>query len=275
MVSKPPLSHPYVPQTRRGLGLTLLTRIKNPSSLARELYLSPDAAPHTFLSGKAAEDLCQDSSQIIDPGYYFTKKRWVEHRRGLGLPETPLPPGHEGNDEEIPNVIDPAGNTVGAVALDVRGCIASVTSTGGKTNKLVGRIGDTPCMGSGFWAEEWEPRCSWPRKALGRVIPGLRKRTRAIGVSGTGNGDYFIRLATGSTIGHRMKYLGKSLRSASQFAVEELRRDGGEGGVIALDNQGNASLILNCPGMYRGIIRKDGTPKTAIFAEEELTPTSV
>ena len=156
MLSKPPHSHPEIPASRRGLGLTLLTHVRNPSKLARALYLSPDAAPHTMLSGDAAEAVGAELGvRMVEPGYYFTAKRWKEHRRGLGLPEEPLPyPDNGTDDTSLPLDQLPTG-TVGAVALDVRGCIAAVTSTGGRTNKLVGRIGDTPSMAAGFWAEEW------------------------------------------------------------------------------------------------------------------------
>lgn len=193
MLSKPPASHPDIPHTRRGLGLTLLTRSQNPSHLARALYLSPELAPHTFLSGSTPETIGGSlGEQFVDPSYFFTEHRWREHRRGLGLPEEPLPP-NTGHTEPGPGTIPPLDQlptgTVGAVALDIRGCIAAVTSTGGRTNKLAGRVGDTPSMGSGFWAEEWKPYGWVPRvwaKLRGRHIP------HAVGVSGTGDGDVSV-----------------------------------------------------------------------------------
>jgi len=190
MVSKPPASHPDIPSSRRGLGLTLLTRAKNPSHLVRALYLEPSLAPHTFLSGATAEQLGESLGEtLVDPSYFFTEHRWREHRRGLGLPEEPIPHhgGHEGAIiHGIPLDQFPTG-TVGAVALDCHGCIAALTSTGGKTNKLVGRIGDTPLMGAGFWAEEWA-RPSLLRRFLVRLT-GRNHNVNAIGVSGTGDGD--------------------------------------------------------------------------------------
>lgn len=273
MLSSPPASHPHIPSSRRGFGLTLLTHTRNPSKLARALYLAPIAAPHTMLSGPTAEELGQELGiELVDSSYFFTEARWKEHRRGLGLPEEPLPvPGdHSGKDEEDPFRVPldqlPTG-TVGAVALDVRGCIAAVTSTGGRTNKLVGRIGDTPSMGTGFWAEEWF--IEGPLRRMWRKVTGKGKKV-AVGVSGTGDGDYFIRLATASTIGRRMRYLNESVRKAAKHCVEELRQDGGIGGVIALDNKGNVAMPLNCSGMYRGVVREDGKPKTAIFDDDIL-----
>lgn len=189
MVSKPPFSHPEIPTNRRGLGLTLLTRAKNPSHLVRALYLAPSLAPHTFLSGATAERLGESLGEtLVDPSYFFTEHRWKEHRRGLGLPEEPVPHSVASINTVPTAPLDeyPTG-TVGAVALDIHGCIAALTSTGGRTNKLVGRIGDTPQMGSGFWAEEWTETNLIKR--LWRKVNGLNPSIRGVGVSGTGDGD--------------------------------------------------------------------------------------
>ena len=170
MLSKPPATRPDIPQSRRGLGLTLLTRTKNPSHLVQALYLSPTAVPHTFLSGKTAEDLGATMGvHLVDPSYFFTERRWREHREGLGLPAEPFPSELKNAQVANSDFTNAPKGTVGAVALDADGRIAVLTSTGGRTNKLVGRIGDTPLMGAGFWAEEWDQN--------------------AVGVSGTGDGD--------------------------------------------------------------------------------------
>ncbi|CCM00684.1 uncharacterized protein FIBRA_02723 [Fibroporia radiculosa] len=271
MCSVPPSTHPSIPPTRRGVGITLITHARNPSQLARALYLSPETAPHTMFSGTAAETLGEALGvQMVDESYFWTETRWREHRRGLGLPEEPLPPFEHSDDKsQIPqDLLDqlPTG-TVGAVALDVRGCIAACTSTGGRTNKLVGRVGDTPQMGAGFWAEEWKVN-GWVRRSW-RKVRGKDSKV-AVGVSGTGDGDYYIRLATASTIGRRMRYLHEPLDQAARYCIEELRRDGGIGGIIAVDRQGNIAMPLNCEGMYRGVVREDGVPKTAIFDDDQL-----
>ncbi|KAN0114089.1 asparaginase [Russula decolorans] len=268
-LSRPPASYPDIPPSRRALSLTLLTRTRNPSQLARALYLSPPSTRHAFLSGTPAEDL--GGLPLVHPSYFYTSARWREHRRGLGLPEDDAPEEGDGEnpeDGEDEMLLDmmPMG-TVGAVALDVRGCIAVCTSTGGQTNKLPGRVGDTPHNGAGFWAEEWQaPRGRW-RRWLPR---SWRSKVRAVGVSGTGDGDYFIRQNTAATLAHRMQYLNEPVNKAARLVVEALQRDEGVGGVIALDNQGNVSTPLNCPGMYRGLVREDGALKTAIFDDEEL-----
>ncbi|PPQ89546.1 hypothetical protein CVT25_012218 [Psilocybe cyanescens] len=271
MLSKPPSSHPEIPVNRRGLGLTLLTRAKNPSHLVRALYLSPSFAPHTFLSGATAESLGETLGEtLVDPSYFFTEHRWKEHRRGLGLPEEPVPHSESFFDTiPIPPLDQLPTGTVGAVALDIHGCIASLTSTGGKTNKLVGRIGDTPQMGSGFWAEEWTETGLIRR--LWRKINGRNSLTRGVGVSGTGDGDYFIRKSAAVTIAHRVRYLHESLDQATRHIIQDLLKDGGLGGIIALDTDGNVSMPLNCGGMYRGVIREDGIAKTAIFNDEEVS----
>jgi L-asparaginase / beta-aspartyl-peptidase len=185
-LSRPPASHPHIPCSRRAISLTLLTRTRNPSQLARALYLSPASTRHAFLSGAPAEDL--GGLPLVDPSYFYTSARWREHRRGMGLPEDE-PPGsgesEDGDGDEGLLDMMPMG-TVGAVALDVRGCIVACTSTGGRTNKLPGRVGDTPHNGAGFWAEEWPARRQWWQ----RWMPNQRwSKVRAVGVSGTGDGD--------------------------------------------------------------------------------------
>ena len=191
MLSKPPANDwAIIPPTRRGFGITLLKHVRNPSQLARALYLHPLQAPHTMLSGTTAEDIGQELGiELVDESYFWTENRWREHRRGLGLPEEPLPSHPGDNSSSVPDLpldLLPKG-TVGAVALDIRGGIATLTSTGGRTNKLVGRIGDTPSMGSGFWAEEWSPTGNWFRRRW-RALRGKSNAT-AVGVSGTGDGD--------------------------------------------------------------------------------------
>ncbi|KAJ3574644.1 hypothetical protein NP233_g1618 [Leucocoprinus birnbaumii] len=270
MLSKPPASHPHISATRRGVSATLLTKVKNPSQLVRALYLNPGHVEHPFVSGSAAEELGASlGAALVDPSYFYTERRWREHRRGLGLPEEPLPYPSDDTNEKLPPIDQLPKGTVGAVALDIRGCIAALTSTGGRTNKLVGRIGDTPHMGSGFWAEEWKPTSSTWFQALLDKIHG-RQRPSALGVSGTGDGDYFIRLATAVTIARRVQYKDETIEEAGKYAVEDLSVSGGEGGAIILDSEGNVSLPMNSPGMYRGVIREDGIPLTAIFSDEDV-----
>ncbi|KAF5554779.1 asparaginase precursor [Fusarium mexicanum] len=229
---------------KRGVGVMGLRHVKNPILLARAMLEHgeddleanprgvssgdlgvPSAQGHTQLYGKAAEQLAQQYGlELVDPSYFFTQRRWDEHIRALGKEKKGLGQATWSATEYLPQ------GTCGAVALDQDGVICAATSTGGLTNKLTGRIGDTPTIGSGFWAEEWtedgDPTGSstWGRlkKAMTESGPSLvlsdvlrgtladcfptpltytplelsGKRvsaTRSIGGSGTGNGDSFLR----------------------------------------------------------------------------------
>ncbi|KAG8903180.1 hypothetical protein FRB99_003629 [Tulasnella sp. 403] len=269
MLSKPPDSHPEIPASRRGMALALLTHIRNPSKAVQALHLEPSRAPHATLSGPAAESIAESLGvDMVDPSYYFTEARWREHRRKLGLPETPFPDGRSsGGSSPIPDLDELSQGTVGAVCLDARGCISTVTSTGGKTNKLVGRLGDTPTFAAGYWAEEWTPRGGWLRTRWQQLTG---RGHRAVGVSGTGDGDYFLRMASAYTVAARMKFKHESLEKASSRVVRELKANGGLGGLIAVDDRGHVAMPLNSSGMFRGQIREDGKPRVAIFRDEQL-----
>ncbi|KAF8305256.1 asparaginase [Clavulina sp. PMI_390] len=277
MLSKPPASHPSVPASRRAFSLALLTRTRNPIRAARELYLAHDLCPHVLISGNAAEELAEKKLgvEMVEQEYFWTRARWREHRVGLGLPVEPYPPGmpvDDDDDEDTGHPVDmnklPKG-TVGAVALDERGCIVAGTSTGGTTNKLPGRIGDTPQLSAGFFATEWRPH-SWVNRAW-RHIRGKHAK-RAVGISCTGHGDHFVRRGAAAEIAHRMRFLGESISKAASKVIAELAADSAdaEGGCIAVDDEGNVALPLNCAGMFRGVIREDGVPLVALFADEGL-----
>ncbi|KAG1746098.1 nucleophile aminohydrolase [Suillus lakei] len=243
-------SHPAMPSSRRGSSVTLITHTRNPSHLARALYLAPQLAPHPMLSGAAAEATGASLGvRQADPSYFWTEARWREHRRGLGLPEDPV----EYPRPEIPDDTNSETTDVASFSDD----------------KLVGRVGDTPVMGCGFWAEEWERDGGFVKRSWDRLRG--KSKYEGVGVSGTGDGDYYIRRAAASNIARRMQYLGESLDEATQNVIDDLFKEGGMGGVIALDRDGNVALPLNCSGMYRGVIRPDGVPLTAIFFDEQLT----
>jgi beta-aspartyl-peptidase (threonine type) len=132
--------------------------------------------------------------------------------------------------------------TVGAVALDAHGHVAAGTSTGGMTNKRYSRVGDSPIIGAGTYADE---RC---------------------GVSGTGWGEFYLRAVVASDICARVAYRGDTLAAAAEEVVNGVvPRLGGDGGAIALDVHGNIAMPFNTPGMYRGWIHPDGSRGTAIF----------
>jgi isoaspartyl peptidase/L-asparaginase-like protein (Ntn-hydrolase superfamily) len=135
--------------------------------------------------------------------------------------------------------------TVGAVARDTAGNLAAATSTGGMTGKLPGRVGDSPVIGAGTWADN--ATCA---------------------VSATGHGEFFIRHAAAHEIDARMRHGGQELVRAAESVVAELGRVGGSGGLIAVDAAGRVTLPFNCAGMYRGTIGPDGVARTAIYGED-------
>ncbi|KAK6337170.1 hypothetical protein TWF718_009953 [Orbilia javanica] len=293
----------------------LLKHVKNPVLFARELLLRDNPAvergrQHNCLSGEYAEKLAEKwGLELVDEKYFFTEKRWQQHlqdlQRGQGgeektfeelyvgvdVSEKELESGGKEEEEEEQLIwLDeylPQG-TVGCVVLDSNGLIAAATSTGGLTNKVPGRIGDTPTPGAGFWAEEWEvekpqstannisiiasclPFSSTPAKPT--------KSHRAVGLSGTGNGDYFLRLAACHNITSRCRFGGKSLKQAAREVCGrggEMERAGEgrnnfDGAVIGIDEEGEVVMEMNCGGCFRGTVDLEGRVLVAAYADEPL-----
>lgn len=177
MLSRPPATRPDIDSSRRGMAIMLITHLRNPCKAARALYLNPPQAPHSTLSGPTAEAIAESLGvDMVESSYYYTKKRWLEHRRGLGLPELPLPEPGGSSGSETPANLDlmPRG-TVGAVCLDQHGCIVAVTSTGGRTNKLPGRLGEWTTFTPGATSASLTPaRTSRRYTDLGRWLLGRR-----------------------------------------------------------------------------------------------------
>ncbi|MGZ5197010.1 MAG: isoaspartyl peptidase/L-asparaginase, partial [Kaistella sp.] len=137
--------------------------------------------------------------------------------------------------------IDQKFGTVGAVALDKNGNIAAGTSTGGMTNKKYGRIGDAPIIGAGTYANS------------------------QVGISATGWGEFFIRATAARTVAAKMEYLNKDIKSAAHEVISEIEKMGGDGGLIALDRDGNIAMPFNTAGMYRGAITENGEIEVEIY----------
>ncbi|MEJ7746268.1 MAG: isoaspartyl peptidase/L-asparaginase, partial [Luteimonas sp.] len=149
------------------------------------------------------------------------------------------------SSDDIPTVAGAYFGTVGAVALDAQGHVAAATSTGGMTNKKFGRVGDSPVIGAGTWADD---RC---------------------GVSGTGWGEHYIRNAVAHDICARVAYRGDTLAAAAdEVILKRVVATGGDGGAIALDREGNIAMPFNTSGMYRAWLKPDGSRGTAIFKDE-------
>jgi L-asparaginase / beta-aspartyl-peptidase len=206
---------------------------RNPVLAARAVM---EHSGHVILIGESALQFCRRQGLVFEePSYFYTDQRWSALQETLAIRES----GADDQDESRKH------GTVGAVACDKHGNLAAATSTGGMTAKSPGRVGDSPVIGAGTWADN-----------------------ETCAISATGHGEIFIRYAAAHEIASRMRYAGQSLEEASRAVViDMLGPAGGSGGVIAVDQAGNVSLPFNCSGMYRGVVRGDGRLLTAIYDE--------
>jgi beta-aspartyl-peptidase (threonine type) len=209
----------------------MVSNIKNPILAAKAVM---DDGRHVFLVGSGAERFA--ISQGVDTAsadYFYTKERfdaWEKTRKTRLEREFPLSPK----------------GTVGAVALDMNGNLAAGTSTGGMHFKRVGRLGDSPVIGAGTWADN-----------------------NTCAVSATGHGEYFIRNVVASDISARMKYLGESLEQAANAVIMgKLTTLDAGGGIIAIDRHGNIAMPFNTSGMFRGYVKAGQTPFVAVSREK-------
>jgi len=204
--------------------------VKNPVLLARTVMEQTD---HVLLSGTGAEKIARLHNLEFEPDeYFFSAQRYDQWKKVQGSSDTML----DHSDEK-------KFGTVGAVAIDENGNLAAATSTGGMTNKMFNRIGDTPLIGSGTYANN-----------------------RTCAVSCTGHGEFFIRQVAAYDVSCLMEYGKFSLDEACNETVNRKLRDmGGEGGLIAIDHHGNISLVFNSEGMYRGSVRQGEERRVAIY----------
>lgn len=219
-----------------------VTTIRNPITAA---YAVMTKSNHVMLAGRGAEKFAEEQGlEIVDPSYFFDSTRY---RQLLRIKEREA--GNQASLDdafEDPYLNDRKFGTVGAVALDQFGNIAAGTSTGGMMNKRYGRIGDAPIIGAGTYANN--TTCA---------------------VSSTGWGEFFIRLSVARDIAAMMEYAGLSLQEAADSVVmKKLPALGGDGGIVALDRQGNISMTFNTSGMYRGYIQKGGEARTFIYRDD-------
>jgi beta-aspartyl-peptidase (threonine type) len=200
--------------------------IRNPISLAR---LVMEKSPHVMLEGVGAEAFAKQMGiPFVDQKYFYTDERWQEL-------ETE-------KRKTRPNGRTEKHGTVGAVALDQAGNLAAATSTGGTTNKQFGRIGDSPIIGAGTYADN-----------------------RTCAISCTGDGEYFIRAVVAHDVSAMMNYKGMSLKEAAAAAIAKVGKLGGTGGLIAIDKDGAVALPFNTAGMYRGQVDSDGKISIEIY----------
>jgi len=216
-----------------------VTIIRNPISAARAVL---ERSPHVMLIGKGAELFATAQGlEIVDPSYFWTERRWKQLQKALVEASAPK------TGEVHPAGVDRKFGTVGAVALDAAGHLAAGTSTGGITDKMYGRVGDTPVIGAGTYAND-----------------------QSCAVSATGHGEFFIRYTAARDIAARMEFAHMSVEDAArQVVMRTLNDAGGAGGVIALDRKGNYAMPFNTAGMYRGVIGADGVPHVWIYANEK------
>lgn len=218
---------------QRAGAVTAVSRIKNPVRAARAVL---EVSDHVLLSAAGAELFAQEQGlALVDPSYFATDERRQQLEQALGSERSVL--DHEGSKSE-----DKFG-TVGAVALDQHGDLAAATSTGGMTNKRFGRIGDTPIIGAGTFADS------------------------RVAVSCTGHGEYFMRYTVASEVAARVRLANQPLQVAALAVIEELGRLGGSGGLIAIDHKGAITLPMNTTGMYRGWLDEAGGVHVAALAD--------
>ncbi len=198
--------------------------VKNPVTLAREVLAH---SPHVLLLGHGAERFAREQGVVFEaPEYFHSDYRWQQLLKIRDRQTTAL-------DHNL--------GTVGAVAVDAHGRVAAATSTGGMTNKRYGRVGDSPLIGCGTYADE---RCA---------------------ISATGHGEFFMRSVFAHDIAARLRYTEQSLQVACEAALQGLEKLGGGGGVIAVDVHGNFTMPFNTGRMYRGTIAPGTSAKIAIY----------
>ncbi|MEY2531246.1 MAG: L-asparaginase / beta-aspartyl-peptidase [Verrucomicrobiota bacterium] len=215
-------------RTLKAGAVASVKHIRNPVSLAR---LIMEKSPHVMLDCAGAEAFAKENGvELVNEKYFFTQERWDALQKVKEAEKD----GGGGGKKFIISDQDRHG-TVGAVALDQNGNLAAATSTGGMTNKRPGRIGDSPVIGAGTYANN-----------------------QTCAVSCTGDGDYFIRATVAHEISALMEHKGMPLREAAQMALDRAKKLGGEGGLIALDKNGETALPFNTSGMYRGYVDPNG-----------------
>jgi len=212
-----------------------VSTLKNPISGARAVM---EQSEHVFLVGEGADAFAaQKGLELVDPSYFHTETRWQDLQKVQKR-------SAQAKHAEIP--LDEKFGTVGCVALDDQGNVAAGTSTGGMINKRFDRVGDSPVIGAGTYADNY-----------------------AAAISCTGWGEYFIRHAAAIRVCAKIQYGGMSLTQAAQQVIDEIGEMGGTGGLIAINTKGEVAMPFNTSGMYRGTVTREGTIAVAIYGEED------
>lgn len=234
--------------TKAAGGVTCVHNVRNPILAARVVM---EKTPHVLMADAGAEAFLREQGVAFEPDEYFhTEHRLAQLHAAKKANFYGMVLDHNDMVTEKSEEVSPLDEktkygTVGAVALDLSGRLAAATSTGGMTNKLPSRVGDTPIVGAGCYADD------------------------LVAVSCTGTGEFFMRATTAVDLAARMRYQGISLKQAGDAAVHELGRLGGNGGLIAVDAAGHVSLPFISEGMYRGWASSDGGFHVALYGQEE------
>lgn len=224
-----------------------VTTIKNPVSAARAVMQKSE---HVMMTGKGAEKFAQQAGvEIADPSYFYTEERWRGLLKAKQIDSLKMIKDSSAQKSRAANLTEEERKfkygTVGAVALDRHGNLAAATSTGGMTNKKFGRIGDAPIIGAGTYANN-----------------------ATVAISGTGWGEFYIRLVMAKTISDMMEFGKMKLKdAAAEMVMKRLPALGGDGGLIAVDKDGNITMPFCTEGMYRGYIKSNGEKVVKIYKE--------
>jgi beta-aspartyl-peptidase (threonine type) len=217
-------------------GVASVRRIKNPIQAARAVM---EKSPHVLFAGDGAERFARAQGlTLVRNSYFITERRRKELEKAKAAEKAKQKKSGAGFDAH-------AFGTVGAVALDRNGDLAAGTSTGGRTNKRPGRVGDTPIIGAGTYANN-----------------------RTCAVSATGHGEYFMRTLAAHDVSALMEYRSVDLSEAAEVVIGKIGKLGGTGGLIAIDRRGRVALPFNTPGMYRAHRVSGHEPVVEIFGEE-------
>jgi L-asparaginase / beta-aspartyl-peptidase len=217
--------------TRRAGAVTCVSGIRNPVLAARAVL---ERTPHVLMSGAGAQELARREGLTFVPTDWFVTARRREQLTGI-------PPSHQDEPQEESEF---TGGTVGAVALDGEGHLAAATSTGGTTGQLTGRVGDTPLVGAGTWADD-----------------------RSCAVSATGDGEALILSVFAHEVDALVRLAGLSLGAACQRALQEVAGRAGTGGCIAVGTDGTVAMPFTSAGMFRGAVDATGVSRIGMFAE--------
>jgi beta-aspartyl-peptidase (threonine type) len=240
-------------RTLRAGAVACVTSIRNPILAATAVM---NRTPHVLLMGRGAEEFAREAGlEMVENAYFLTERRQralreaQQRERASGAPQITIGEGREDGLVPAPGIggdIEEKYGTVGCVALDHFGDLAAGTSSGGLTNKRFGRVGDTPIIGAGNYADN-----------------------ETCAVSGTGQGEYFMRLMIAADVSARMRYAKRTLEEASAAQMRRMTAMGAMGGLVSLDRSGEAQFVFNTEGMYRGVMGSDGEARVAIFGDAD------